>query len=254
MGTWISHLRIAENLLAVLPGLDEAAFTCGNLAPDSGIPNADWTEFDPPKTVTHYLNSGEGEDRIRDLEFYRAHLAGLEPSGDPARYSFVLGYFFHLLCDHLWSRRIVATSRVAYAEVLDGRGSAGWEILKGDWYGLDQVYARDHPESLFWRVLMRAPNPAPRLPFISAAALHQQLDYIRKYYSQPDPSWVLDRPYPYLNEAAMARYVADSTAALLALHARLQAGPPPVGAASALSLLPAEAVAPYPPPLGDVVP
>lgn len=251
MGTWISHLRITENLLVVLPGLDEAAFTCGNLAPDSGIPNADWTQFDPPKTVTHYLNPGEGEERIRDLEFYRAHLAGLAPEDDPARYSFVLGYFFHLLCDHLWSRRIVSTSKQAYAALLSERGSKGWDVLKDDWYGLDQVYVRDHPESLFWRVLMRVPNPLQYLPFVPAAALGQQLDYIRKFYSEPDASWVLDRPYPYLSAATMDRYVADATGALLVLHARLSAAPPPDGAASALRLLPAEMVAPYPAPLGD---
>src|SRR5262245_39081459 len=64
MGTWISHLRIAENLLAQIPGLDEVAFAYGNLAPDSGLPNADWTIFDPPKTVTHFLRVGEDEGQI----------------------------------------------------------------------------------------------------------------------------------------------------------------------------------------------
>ena len=49
MGTWISHLRIAENLLQHFPELDEDTFTFGNLSPDSGIPNADWTEFERPR-------------------------------------------------------------------------------------------------------------------------------------------------------------------------------------------------------------
>ena len=55
MGTWISHLRIAESLLHHFPGLDEVTFTFGNLSPDSGIPNADWTAFDPPKEIAHFL-------------------------------------------------------------------------------------------------------------------------------------------------------------------------------------------------------
>ena len=66
MGTWIAHLRIAENLLPYFSGMDEVAFTYGNLAPDSGLPNADWTVFDPPKEVTHFLHKGEGESAIRD--------------------------------------------------------------------------------------------------------------------------------------------------------------------------------------------
>ncbi len=68
MGTWIGHLRIAENLLAVLPHLDEVAFAFGSLAPDSGVPNEDWSQFDPPKEVTHFLRPGEDEGRIKDLE------------------------------------------------------------------------------------------------------------------------------------------------------------------------------------------
>jgi len=40
-------------------------------------------------------------------------------------------------------------------------------------------------------------------------------DYIRTFYSQPDPARVLDRPYPWLNEATMSRFVEDSTAVTL---------------------------------------
>ena len=74
MGTWIGHLRIAENLLTQLPALDEVLFTYGNLAPDSGLPNEDWTEFDPPKTISHYILDESGESGTRDLLFYREHL------------------------------------------------------------------------------------------------------------------------------------------------------------------------------------
>src|SRR5512141_989641 len=144
MGTWICHLRIAEQLLAALPDLDEVAFTCGNLAPDSGIPNADWTVFDPPKEVTHFLNSGEDEGRIRDLEFYHVHLATIDPAADRARHSFILGYFTHLLCDNLWSKRIVSASKRDYAPLLAERGRAAWSDFKEDWYGLDQCYVREH--------------------------------------------------------------------------------------------------------------
>ena len=38
MGTWISHLRIAENLLDHFPELDEITFTFGNLSPDATSP------------------------------------------------------------------------------------------------------------------------------------------------------------------------------------------------------------------------
>ena len=63
MGTWISHLRIAEQLLTAMPQLDEVAFIYGNLAPDSGLPNADWSAFDPPKEVTHFLGTARSRRR-----------------------------------------------------------------------------------------------------------------------------------------------------------------------------------------------
>ena len=95
MGTWISHLRIAENLLQHYPELDEVTFAFGNLSPDSGIPNADWTAFDPPKEVTHFLQKGEGEDAVQDLVFYEQYLSNIQPEHDIKRYRFGLGYFFH---------------------------------------------------------------------------------------------------------------------------------------------------------------
>src|SRR5688500_4628335 len=104
MGTWISHLRVAEILLDKLPYLDAAVFACGSLSPDSGIPNADWSAFDPPKEVTHFLDRGQDEGRIKDLEFYRAYLADV-PRDNP-NYSFLLGYFLHLIYDNLWAIRI----------------------------------------------------------------------------------------------------------------------------------------------------
>lgn len=38
MATWIVHLRLAERLLPLIQGLDEAYFAIGSVAPDSGIP------------------------------------------------------------------------------------------------------------------------------------------------------------------------------------------------------------------------
>ena len=54
MASWMIHLRIADLLLDRIPRLDETAFVFGNIAPDSGIPNADWSVFTPSKSVSHY--------------------------------------------------------------------------------------------------------------------------------------------------------------------------------------------------------
>ena len=250
MATWIAHLRIAEALLVALPHLDEVAFAYGNLAPDSGKPNADWTVFDPPKEVTHFLRRGEGEDKIHDLKFYRNYLADIRPEDDLADYSFRLGYFFHLLCDNLWSRRLGTTYKRLYPELIDNPDSKIW-ALKRDWYDLDFCYVRDHSDCIFWRVIMATPNPPPYLSFISHEGLTYSLDHIRTFYSTPNPAHNLVHPYIYLNEATMKRYVEDTAALLLKLYNLLQTHPPLDGLNSALPLLDSADLTPYEPPFGD---
>jgi len=252
VGTWVCHLRIAQNLLARLPDLDEHAFTFGNLAPDSGIPNSDWSKFDPPKEVTHFIHHGESESQIRDLDFFHAHLANQDRRDIP-RYSFALGYFFHLLTDGLWAKRIVIPTKQIHAARYAELGKLKMiELIKRDWYGLDHRFLRDGRANLFWRVLMPAPNPPAYLPFIPLNALHQQLGYIRAYYSKPDGDRKLDRAYPFLNEATMTRFVDDTTRALAHIHARLDDLPTLNESTTALAVLDARAIAPFDPPLGDV--
>ncbi len=252
MATWIAHLRVAEALFAALPHLDETAFMYGNLAPDSGKPNADWTAFDPPKEVTHFLRRGEGEDKIHDLKFYRAYLADRQPDEDVADTSFRLGYFFHLICDNLWSRRLTTTYKRLYPDLIDNPTHPLWTAFKRDWYHLDFCYLRDHPTCLFWRVYMTTPNPPTYMPFVSADGLTYSLDHIRTFYSTPNPERNIDHAYIYLNETTMSRYVEDSVQAILKLYKRLQLRPALDGLNSAVSLLDEDDLTPYEPPLGDV--
>lgn len=251
MGTWISHLRIAEGLLSYFPALDEVTFAFGNLSPDSGIPNADWTEFDPPKEVTHFLQNGQGEHAIHDLVFYEQYLANIKLEEDIQLYSFRLGYFFHLICDIVWARRIYSATKRDFKELIDKDPKEAVGIFKDDWYGLDQLYVREHPKSLFWRVIMQNPDPPSYLPFIKNEALHHQYAHIRKYYSQQEDQWFLSIPYQYLNEKTMARLVDDSTEAILLVHQKLQRMKSLDGLKSSVSLLPASLTTPYQGPLGD---
>ncbi|MCB9450758.1 MAG: hypothetical protein H6672_04930 [Anaerolineaceae bacterium] len=249
MTTWIGHLRIAENLLPHLPLLDERLFLFGSLAPDSGVPNADWTQFDPPKEVTHFLEKGLDEGNIKDLHFYRAYLAGVSP--DDTRYSYLLGYFFHLICDNLWSIRVGRPTRERLADMIAELGES--EVIrrvKNDWYTLDFKYVRDHPDCAFWRVYRDAPPPPAVVPYLSDAALHQQITYIRDFYCNPPDDLVIERAYPYLNEAHMARYVEEAAALLLRIHDCIRDDGTGTGH-TALKLLPDFTFTPYPAPLGD---
>ena len=95
MATWIAHLRLAENLLQMIDGLDPSQIAVGSVAPDCGIRDAKRDKFNPPAEVTHFLVSGDCARRIADLEFYRRYLTTLKHQNDDImRFSFCLGYFF----------------------------------------------------------------------------------------------------------------------------------------------------------------
>jgi len=252
MGTWISHLRVAEILLPHLKGLDQTAFTFGNLAPDSGVPNADWTSFDPPKEISHFIPEGSGENNVRDLLFFRQYIQPLDHAQDIFTFSFRLGYFFHLVCDRLWSEKIGKPSLTAYADLFAAHTEAeAWNIIKRDWYSLDQQYLRDHTNCFTCKLFFTAEIPQVPLPFINQNAFAQQVDYIRDFYGNPSKKWKVDRPYPYLNEATMTRYVEETASSLLKINRLLSAGPPPDELDSATMLLPSVDTAPFPLPLGD---
>src|SRR6266508_431445 len=249
MGTWISHLRVAENLLPHFPEVDEVTFTFGNLSPDSGIPNADWTEFDPPKEVTHFLHRGEEEHTIHDLVYYGQYLADIKREDDVKLYSFRLGYFFHLICDIMWAKRIVGATQQQFKELFEKDKRQAVSLIKDDWYGLDQLYVRDHPEHIFWRVIMTNPFPPSYLPFVKNEALHQQYDHIRKFYSEQEDKWFLSIPYQYLSETTMTRMVNDSIEAILIVHEKVKNRSDFDGLESSVSLLPGYLTTPYEEPL-----
>ena len=254
MGTWISHLRIAENLISYFPEVDEITFTFGNLSPDSGIPNKTWTEFDPPKEVTHFLRKGEGEHAIHDLVYYQQYLANFKPEDDVKLYSFRLGYFFHLICDIMWAKRIVPTTKQEFKQLFDEKPKEAVGIIKDDWYGLDQLYVKDHPESNFWNVIMPNPDPPSYLPFVNDKALHQQYAHIRKYYGAQEDKWFLSLPYQYLTEETMTRMVNDSIQAVLLVHDQVKRMEHFDGLKSSVSLLPESLISPYESPLGNATP
>lgn len=250
MATWIAHLRIAEQLLNILSDFDTVSFVSGSIVPDCGLPNEDWSEFTPPKQVTHYyVTSGE----MHDLTFFRDYLVGHPLSEEPPRLSFLWGYFLHLVTDLLWYHRLASTTRAQYPTLFGEMGDQVWWVVKEDWYDLDHRYLRDHRDSLFWTVFINQPDPPQYVSFLPAEGVRLQFAHIRDYYRKAHIEKGLDRPFPYLNERTMGSFITETVKSLVRLYTILQ-DPLPDGVGNmSIELLRPDEYAAFPPPLGDTV-
>ena len=226
MATWLAHLRIAENLLDHIPGLDAAQFAIGNIAPDSGIPDEKWEKFDPPPQVTHFKRSDSVHKDIADLDFYRNYLASISPQ-DAARFSFRLGYFFHLITDNLWTIKVGKPTQDRYPDQFAADKNFIWEV-KQDWYGLDQIYVRSHADCLFWRVFLGAQPESAELEFLPPQALSHQLKHIKTFYQRHDQDIdeMCARPFIYLSATDMDSFVLETTEQLKKIYKVLWPKPP----------------------------
>jgi hypothetical protein len=225
MASWIVHLRIAENLLAEIPSLDESLFAVGNIAPDSGIPDEKWENFNPPPLVSHFQDSTDVHRNCRDLDLYRQYLAPLHSKTAPREFSFLLGYFFHLITDNLWSIRIGRPTHERFDREFAHDKDFIWEVKK-DWYGLDFIYLREHPHSLFQRVFLQAGYDGPDYDFMPAEAIRQRVAYIGQYYQRSDDETLAmtERPFIYLTKSAMDDFVRDASDRMSAIYRYLWVG------------------------------
>jgi hypothetical protein len=212
MASWIIHLRIAEALLDKFTDLDPARFAVGSIAPDSGIPDEKWEKFAPPPEVTHFINPSNPLRDIKDMEFFRQYLSPLRGGEDVGLISFRAGYFFHLITDNLWSRKIGRPTMQRYKVEFAADKDFIWEVKK-DWYGLDFIYVRDHLDCLFWRIFLTAQPENGGLDFLLPEGVHQQVEYIRQHYQRTDEEIqaLYNRPYTYLSRAQADCFVEEST-------------------------------------------
>lgn len=228
MATWIVHLRIADSLLQLIEGLDEAYFSIGNIAPDSGIPDEKWEKFDPSPKILHFLQENSNTTRCADLDFYRSNLAPFNKwIVYDQNFSFRLGYFFHLITDNLWDQKIGIPTQNRFNTEFEADPKFIWEV-KRDWYGLDFEYVRQTPGSLFWRIFLNSEYDNDFLDFLPKAAISERIDYIKKFYQrrdEPIENRYIKRPGLYLSNVELNNFLTDSVNFLFKTYQYLQKNP-----------------------------
>ncbi len=211
MASWMVHLRIADRLLDRLPIPAPVEFIVGNIAPDSGVPNADWSAFTPSTQISHFKNGGKKADPAAFAAKYFTPAQQKTYTGTQS--SFYLGYLTHLLTDALWSQNIARPAMEKYHRELEADPGFIWKI-KEDWYGLDYKYLRDHPGFRAFRVYLGAVGfHNSYMEEFAPDAFDNRREYITGFYLQGSDN--LDREYPYLAQQEMDRFVQASTTQIM---------------------------------------
>lgn len=207
MASWMIHLRIADLLADSVRNLDETAFVMGSIAPDSGVPSADWTAYFPPKSVSHYKTRKEDETFFDIGRFVREHFSpDLIRSYSRREFSFFLGYYVHLLTDVEWTMEIYRPAMEAHAGRAEkDKNAFVWE-MKRDWYDLDFRYLEEHPDFRAFRIYENAAGfRNDFLDIFSKDAFDSRREYICGFYRGEHGD--LYRDYPYLSPEQADRFV-----------------------------------------------
>lgn len=204
MASWMVHLRIADKLLDRIPGLAPIEFIVGNMAPDSGVPNADWSSFSPSTKVSHFkAGSSKAGPGIFAAKYFTA---AQQMEYTEQQYAFYLGYLCHLLTDVLWSEQIATPSFRRFIGGEPPYQGPMVEKIKDDWYDLDFKYLRDHPGFRAFRAYLGAVGFVNEfMDEFSSDAFDNRRQYITSFYLEENDH--IDRDYPYLTEVEMNAFV-----------------------------------------------
>ncbi len=210
MASWMVHLRVEDKLLERFEKISETEFIVGNIAPDSGVPDAEWKVYTPSKEVSHFRTCLEDGTVQINVEDYLRQYFTVEKRAEYSReqYSFYLGYLTHLLTDIEWIDRIYEPSRARYPEAYAADPHKLLWTLKKDWYDLDFLYLKKHPDFRAFRIYENAVGFINRYMDIFAEnAFENRREYITGFYRGGRED--IEREYTYLTEAQAQRFVED---------------------------------------------
>lgn len=212
MASWIVHLRITDKLLDRISGLFPTEFVVGNIAPDSGIPNADWSAFTPSGDVSHFKTTdADGLKDIRLHEYVERYFTLAQRRTYNGRQkSFYLGYLTHLMTDVLWADGIVRPCIDRFQSLYDKDRKAWIWTLKKDWYDLDFLYIKKNPDFRAYAIYKNAVGfRNDYMDFFGTDAFENRREYITGFYGGGREN--LEREYTYLKEEEMDRFVDESS-------------------------------------------
>lgn len=215
VASWMVHLRVADELLDRLPDIIPLEFVFGNIAPDSGVPGENSGSYDPPKKVSHF-HVNENGHRVAGYGVYAEKY--LSPNRvstyPPEEYSFHLGYFSHLYTDYRWTYDILRPLTERDAENYEMDSAAAIRKWKKDWYDLDFLYLREHPDFRAFSIFTGAESFENKyLDFFPKDAFTLSGKRVKDFYAEKRQG--LDRSYTWLTPEEAGRFVFASADMLI---------------------------------------
>lgn len=208
MASWMVHLRIADKLLNEISNLSYTDFVVGNIAPDSGIPNEDWSVFTPSSEVSHFKTTDlDGLKNIHLNEYVEQFFKVEQRTRYSSKQkSFYIGYLTHLLTDIMWVDEIVRPSKNKFKSLYDKDMTEWIWTLKKDWYDLDFLYIKKNPNFRAFSIYKDAVGfDNHYMDFFGDDAFDNRREYIIGFYSGEREN--LEREYIYLKEEDMDKFV-----------------------------------------------
>jgi hypothetical protein len=204
VATWFTHLRIAEKVKEKIADISLSYLMLGSIAPDSGAPDENYKNYNPPKEITHFKTKEvEGKLKI-DLEsFFEKYLIPekIITRSDNTR-SFLWGYYFHLLTDDAWVKFITPYKETYIEEQHEGKDF--FSAMKDEMYALDFVYLEQNG----YDIIEKFKKIKADINFFNEfepSYIYECQKRIVDYYEKE--RYVLDREYKLFSTEKMDRFV-----------------------------------------------
>ncbi len=224
MANWITHTIIADKVLGSMPFLDEKGFCIGNIAPDCNIENEDWSDFVPPREVTHFM-SGKKKTIEGCERFYDLYVRGKTFSSDE-HYSFMTGYYSHLLTDVKWVEYMHNEDRVTAcyerikavtelrerlsglsAEYYSIKNTFGKRCFLDDVVDIEHKYIISNPENSYNRILRETTEFPDYLDFLPEGAITRKISIM----AYEPPAEAEEKEHIFYTSEEYERFVADTS-------------------------------------------
>lgn len=233
MPTWVTHMMIADQVLEKLPQLDRHGFYVGNIAPDCNIQNEDWTVYTPSREVTHWMKGARKVVSNVDAfceEYIIKRRGGISGKEE---YSFLLGYYSHLLADAMFQEMIRDEERVAtvwermreeeaLVHCLNELQARKEEVFQENWdtvkklipkeirmrelESLEAEYLREHPLSGYITDIMPLKEFPDYIDYLPHGSIAFKIPYLGSYI----PRIYEEARFIALSESEFKNYIYDT--------------------------------------------